>query len=125
MRKENGGVTLVMAALIVVTTLATAGIIRLGATAAAGARAQAAADATALAGVDSGRTAAESVAAANQAEILAYEGDGDEVTVTVRRGAHTATARARWEPTAEDGEANGAGVSASRTLAHRGHEATR
>lgn len=126
MRNQHGGVTLVMAALIVIAMLAVAGILRVGAAAAGRARTQAAADAVALAGADRGRSAAEAVAVANGARILDYESDGDDVTVTVRRGAHTATARARWEPTVGDrAGANRVRVPASRTLSIRGHEATR
>jgi outer membrane lipoprotein SlyB len=59
-------------------------------------RAQAghAADAAALAGAVGDRVAAEKVARANGAELVAYERDGDVVLVEVRRGDHHASARA-------------------------------
>ena len=60
--------------------------------------AQAAADATALAGAVDGPTAADEVAAANGARVIAYVDDGGEVQVTVERQGVRATARARWEP---------------------------
>jgi hypothetical protein len=60
--------------------------------------ARSAADAAALAGVTGGRDAAVSVAAANGAEIVVWSRDGRRVTVTVRVGDQTASARATDEP---------------------------
>lgn len=63
-------------------------------------RAQTAADAAALASLDGGRSAAIRLAAANDGVVVAWHrGPGpDEVTVTVRVGDSTATARATDAP---------------------------
>ena len=58
------------------------------------AEARSAADAAALAGALEGEGAARSVAEANGAEVLEYEGRGDLVEVTVVVGDRRATARA-------------------------------
>jgi hypothetical protein len=57
-------------------------------------RARSAADAAALAGVDGGRRAAAHLAVANGGVLVAWQGDGDDVVVTVRVGRAVATARA-------------------------------
>ena len=57
-------------------------------------RARSAADAAALAGVTGGRAASAALAEHNSASILAWRREGDDVVVTVRVGAATATARA-------------------------------
>ena len=66
------------------------------------ARARTAADAAALAGAAEGRAAAEEMAAANGAELVAFERDGDRVTVAVRSGRAVRRARAEafvtWPP---------------------------
>jgi hypothetical protein len=95
-----GNVTLVVAALLAVTGLLALGTARLGAAAVARARVEAAADAAALAGAADGAEAARRVAAANDATVTAFRQVGDDVVVTVRRGRMSATARARWEPSA-------------------------
>lgn len=59
------------------------------------ARARTAADAAALAGAADGEGAAREVAAANGADLLEIERDGDEVVVKVRVGDVAAYARAR------------------------------
>jgi predicted MarR family transcription regulator len=61
-------------------------------------QAQSAADAAALAGVTGGRAASAALAAANEAVLVSWTHDGDEVTVTVRLDTHEATARATDEP---------------------------
>lgn len=63
------------------------------------ARAQQAADAAALAGAASGRSAAERFAVRNGGTIELYEQRGDRVTVRVRVGeaAATASAHRSWE----------------------------
>ncbi|HUG00047.1 MAG TPA: hypothetical protein VMM60_18120 [Ilumatobacter sp.] len=61
-------------------------------------RAQAAADAAALAGVNGGRSESVDLASANGATLVAWEQNGRTVTVTVARGDATATARASAEP---------------------------
>lgn len=58
------------------------------------ARAQAAADAAALAGVVEGREAAEELARANGATLLSFRVDGRDTIVEVRVGRATAEARA-------------------------------
>ena len=62
------------------------------------ARAQHAADAAALAGVTGGESAASSLAAANDATLVAWSRSAYEVTVTVQVGEQQATARATNEP---------------------------
>jgi hypothetical protein len=57
-------------------------------------RARTAADAVALAGASGGHAAARRLAAANDAEIVAWSEDADTVTVTVRVGSAVAEARA-------------------------------
>ena len=57
-------------------------------------RAQTAADAAALAGLDGGPFAASRLAARHGAQVIAWSERGDVVTVTVRLGDTTATARA-------------------------------
>jgi Tfp pilus assembly protein PilV len=61
-------------------------------------QARSAADAAALAGVSGGRSAAESLAAANDAVLVGWSRAGHEVTVTVRVGEQTVTARATDGP---------------------------
>lgn len=74
------------------------GVARVGVAASSRASAQAAADAVALAGASDGRAAAADVAEANQATLVAFRQQGDDVEVTVERRGATATARARWDP---------------------------
>jgi hypothetical protein len=57
-------------------------------------RARAAADAAALAGVHGGRGGSASFATRNGAELVSWRREADDVVVTVRVGAATATARA-------------------------------
>lgn len=61
-------------------------------------RAQAAADAAALAGVVAGRSAAAELAAANGGELVWWSEIGDEVTVVVDVEGHRARARATDAP---------------------------
>jgi hypothetical protein len=60
--------------------------------------AQSAADAAALAGVIGGRAESASVAAANEATLVAWSRAGHEVTVTVAVGEQRASARATDAP---------------------------
>jgi hypothetical protein len=76
------------------------GVGRIGHAATLRASAQAAADASALAGAADGRDAAASIAAENHADLVSFRQVGDDVVVTVRRRGATATARARWVPAA-------------------------
>ena len=61
-------------------------------------QARSAADAAALAGVTGGRSAAATLAAANDAALVGWSRSGREVTVTVRVGGQTVTARATDGP---------------------------
>ena len=61
-------------------------------------QARSAADAAALAGVTGGRSAAVSLAAANDAVLVGWSRSGHEVTVTVRVGGQIVTARATDGP---------------------------
>ena len=61
-------------------------------------RAQAAADAAALAGVSEGRDGAAALATANGGVLVAWSESGDEVTVVVAVGAQRARARATDAP---------------------------
>lgn len=61
-------------------------------------RARTAADAAALAGVSEGRSGAAELARANGGALVGWSTSGDEVTVIVRVGDRTATARATDAP---------------------------
>lgn len=61
-------------------------------------RAQSAADAAALAGVSGGRAASWSIAAANDAMLVEWSRDGQQVSVRVEVGDQRASARATDEP---------------------------
>lgn len=78
--------------------LAMLGAARLGGVVVGRARAQAAADAAALAGASSGPGAARRVAAANGAQLQGWATPGGDVEVVVERDGTRATARARWVP---------------------------
>lgn len=100
LHRQQGQAALLAVAVLLLTGLVVAGLGRLGATAALGAQAQAAADAAALAGADAGPDASARAAADNGATLVEYRSDGLEVQVTVERGPVRATARARWTPAA-------------------------
>lgn len=85
----------VVAVLLVTMSLAVAAM---GRTALDRTRAQTAADAAALAALDGGAAAAAQLAARHGAVVIAWSVAGDEVTVTVRIGDVTATARATDAP---------------------------
>lgn len=87
-----------MAVALLLAGLVGMGLVRVASAAARQGAAQAAADAAALAGAAEGADAAEAVAAANEAQVVAYRGDGADVVVTVERRGHQAMARARWVP---------------------------
>ena len=97
-RGQEGSVALLALVALLLASVLAAGVGRVGAAATARARAQAAADAVALAGAADGRAAAERIATANGAAVVAYRSDGADVLVTVERSTARATARARWEP---------------------------
>ena len=109
-RSERGSATP-----FVVLALVTAGVLalqvgRLGGAAAARARAQTAADASALAGAAEGRNAARALAEANGARLVDYEELGSDTRVVVELGSATARGRARREGSAGGAGAGGAGA---------------
>ena len=61
-------------------------------------RAQTVADAAALAALDGGRTAADSIARRHDAGVVSFRADGERVTVWVRVGSATASAAATASP---------------------------
>jgi uncharacterized membrane protein len=61
-------------------------------------RAQTVADAAALAALDGGRAAADSIARRHDATVVSYRDDGDHVTVSVRVGSSSASAAATDAP---------------------------
>ena len=93
-RGDDGQAVPLAAALVVVAALLVVGMGALGRDVGDAGRARSAADAAALAGVVGGRPAAAAIAAANGGALVAWQGDGAAVEVTVRVGRATATARA-------------------------------
>lgn len=92
-----------MTVLVVLVALAITGAIIVGLVPVLGEltdrqQARSAADAAALAGVTGGRAAAASLASANDAVLIGWARSGHEVTVTVRVGGQTVTARATDGP---------------------------
>lgn len=100
---QQGQVVPLMAVALVLFGLVALGLVRLAVTVTHRSAAQAAADATALAGAVDGADAAREVAEANDAQVVTYIDDGGEVQVTIERRGVRATARARWEPTTPSG----------------------
>ena len=96
---ERGQVVPLLAVALVLFGVVALGLVRVAATVTHRSAAQAAADATALAGAVDGPDAARDVAAANDARVVTYVDEGSEVQVTVERHGLRATARARWDPT--------------------------
>jgi hypothetical protein len=94
---ERGQVTPLLALLVLAIGGLVFGLARFGALTTHAARAQAAADAAALAGTAEGREAGEALAAANGASVASYEvlEGGREVQVRVTVGRSWAVARAR------------------------------
>jgi hypothetical protein len=93
-RADEGQAVPLAAALMAIAALLVIAIGALAGDVGDAGRARSAADAAALAGVEGGRVAAARLAAANGAALVAWQGDGDDVVVTVRVGRATATARA-------------------------------
>lgn len=93
---EQGQVVPVLAVALVIAAALGFGLARVGAAATLEAQAEAAADGAALAGAAQGRPAAEEVAAANGAIVIAYVEQGLDVVVEIERRGVRATARARW-----------------------------
>ncbi len=92
-----------MSVLVVLVAFAITGAIMLGLVPVLGEltdrqQARSAADAAALAGVMGGRGAASSLAAANDGVLVGWSRSGREVTVSVRVGDQTVTARATDGP---------------------------
>jgi hypothetical protein len=82
---------------------------RMGGAAAARADAQTAADAAALAGAAGGRSAAESLAAANGARIVSFEQDDRDTRVVVEVGPAQAIGKARRDAGGGEGGSGGGG----------------
>ncbi|CAN5475061.1 hypothetical protein BH10ACT1_BH10ACT1_40910 [soil metagenome] len=101
-RTASGQVVPILALLLLFAGVVGVGLVHVAAAASQRAAAEAAADATALAGAADGREAAEEVAGANDARLVSYRTVGDDVLVTVERHGATGRARARWVLAAED-----------------------
>lgn len=97
-RSQRGQVVPLLAVALVLFGVVALGLVRVSTAVTQRSAAQAAADATALAGAVDGPAAADEVAAANGARVVAYLDGGGEVEVTVERRGVRATARARWDP---------------------------
>ena len=91
---EHGQAMPLAAALVAIAAILVLGIGELASDVVAAGRARSAADAAALAGTRDGFAAAAAYAARNGATLVAWRREGDDVVVTVRLGAATATARA-------------------------------
>lgn len=97
-KRDRGQAVLLMAVVVVFAALVAVGTARAGVVVLDRQRAQTAADAAALAGLDGGRAAAAALAARNGATLVSFVADGNEVTVVVRRGDTQARARASDGP---------------------------
>jgi outer membrane lipoprotein SlyB len=94
-RRDDRGQTLPLVALTLALALVlAAAVAHLAVQTTRRAQAAHAADAAALAGAIADRAAAEHMARANGAELVAYERSGDRVVVEVVRGEHNARAAA-------------------------------
>ena len=94
-RDDRGQAVPLGAAMLAIVTVALVALVPVAGALGDRARARTAADAAALAGAVEGEGAAGDLAAANGAELVAFERSGDEVIVQVRVGAVDAHARAR------------------------------
>lgn len=94
----GGQATPLVAVVLLFAGMVLVGLAHLGHLALDAARADTAADAAALAGVVHGPGAAARLARADGAVLVAFERLDDDVTVTVRVGSATSTARAHLEP---------------------------
>jgi hypothetical protein len=92
--RDDGQAVPLTAALVAVAAVLVLGLGTLAGDVVDAGRARSAADAAALAGVQRGRAGSHALAASNGATVLSWHRDGDVVTVTVRVGRATATARA-------------------------------
>lgn len=89
---------MLVAAVLAVTVLVAAGLARLGGGLVDASRAQAAADAAALAAVEGGAEAAARLAGHNGARLVSVDRVGEDVVVVVELGDASATARASAVP---------------------------
>lgn len=113
-RSERGSaVPFVVLAMVAAGALALQ-VGRLGGAVAARARAQTAADASALAGAADGREAAQALAEANGARLVEYEERGSDARVVVELGPSRARGRARREGWAGGPSSGAAGGGATR-----------
>lgn len=96
--RDRGQATVLLAGVVVVILLCAAGVAALGGRAVDRTRAQAAADAAALASVERGAGAAERVASSNGADLVSWNRDGLDVVVVVEIDGARATARASAAP---------------------------
>lgn len=92
---QDGQVVPVIAVALVLAAALGLGLVHLAAVAARQAATQAAADAVALAAASGGEADARRVADANEARIVVIDLGPGEAQVTVEKGRHRATARAR------------------------------
>jgi Flp pilus assembly protein TadG len=95
-RGQAAILVLVVVAVLLVTI--SAAVVAMGRTTIDRTRAQTAADAAALASLEGGATAAADLAARHGATVISWSSSGHEVTVTVRLGDSSATARASDAP---------------------------
>lgn len=100
MVEEQGQVTPLMALVVGLAAVALLIVARMGHGVVEQVRAQAAADAAALAGVATGPTEASNVAGANGGQLESFTQRGAQVQVRVRVGAVVATATAELVPVA-------------------------
>ena len=117
---ESGQALGLLLCAIAIIALLAVGVSRLGVRLAHRAMAQTAADAAALAGVESGIGAAQQLVSANGASVVSWSASDRVFTITVRVGTETATARASLQEI-DQGVAQFADVQPS-TLKNRGHQ---
>jgi hypothetical protein len=97
-RRDAGQATVLLLAVVALTVVTMVATAHFASRVATRDRAQAAADAAALAGTTGGRPAAAQLAAANGAVLVAFAVVGEAVQVTVVIDGETATARATRAP---------------------------
>lgn len=95
---DRGQAVLLMAVVVVFAALVAVGVAQAGAVVLQRQRAQTAADAAALAGLDGGRTASARLASLNGAALVSFDRQGSFVTVVVSIGRVHARARASDGP---------------------------
>lgn len=96
--RDRGQALVVVLGVVAVAALLVVAVASVGGRLVRRDRAQAAADAVALAAVVEGRAGAAALAARNGASLVSYQEDGDEVTVVVAVDGERATARATDGP---------------------------